>query len=56
MSEGQDTTVARLEIHADVDRRAAEALALEIRRLARRHGVALKTVRVETASEDADAL
>lgn len=54
MGADSDKHAARLEIHADLDRRGAEALALEIRRLARRHGVALKTVRVEMASDEAE--
>jgi hypothetical protein len=36
----------------DLDRREAEALRIEIWGLARRHGIRLKTVRVESAGED----
>jgi hypothetical protein len=36
----------------DLDRREAEALRIEIWGLARRHGIRLKAVRVESAGED----
>ena len=37
----------RFEITGDLERPAAEALELELRRLARRHGVELEQVRIE---------
>ena len=44
----------RIRLPAPDDRVAAEALALEIRRLARRHGVDVKSVRVEAGGLDAE--
>jgi type IV pilus biogenesis protein CpaD/CtpE len=44
----------RLCLPAPDDRVAAEALALEIRRLARQHGIEVKSVRVEAGELDAD--
>jgi len=44
----------RLRLPAPDDRVAAEALALEIRRLAHRHGIEVKSVRVEAGGLDAD--
>ena len=44
----------RLRLPAPDDRVAAEALALEIRRLARQHGIEVKSVRVEAGELDAD--
>jgi type IV pilus biogenesis protein CpaD/CtpE len=44
----------RLRLPAPDDRVAAEALALEIRRLARRHGIDVKSVRVEAGGVGAD--
>jgi len=44
----------RLRLPAPDDRVAAEALALEIRRLARQHGIEVKSVRVEAGGLDAD--
>lgn len=46
--------VCSLEVRGDLDRRAAEALLLEIRALARRHGVSVKSARVEIVP-DAEA-
>ena len=37
----------RLEIRGELDRRAAESLEIEIRRLAQRHGVVIKEIRIE---------
>jgi len=37
----------RLEIRGELDRRAAESLELEIRQLAKRHGVIIKEIRIE---------
>jgi hypothetical protein len=39
----------RIEIRGSLDRRAAEGLELEIRRLAQRHGVVIKQIRIEPA-------
>ncbi|HTK89840.1 MAG TPA: hypothetical protein VL948_06320 [Verrucomicrobiae bacterium] len=44
----------RLRLPAPDDRVAAEALVLEIRRLARRHGLVVKSVRVEAGGLDAE--
>lgn len=44
--------VRRIEMTGDLDRREAEALRIEIWGLARRHGIRLKAVRVESAGED----
>ena len=44
----------RIRLPAPDDRVAAEALALEIRRLARKHGLVVKSVRVEAGGLDAD--
>lgn len=53
---GDDAAPAgeRLRLPAPDDRVAAEALALEIRRLARRHGIEVKSVRVEAGGLGAD--
>lgn len=37
----------RLEIRGELDRRAAESLEIEIRQLAKRHGVIIKEIRIE---------
>jgi len=54
--DGGDATPAGegLRLPAPDDRVAAEALALEIRRLAHRHGIEVKSVRVERGELDAD--
>lgn len=52
--EGAAAPGERLRLPAPDDRVAAEALALEIRRLARRHGIEVKSVRVEAGELDAD--
>ena len=44
--------VERIEMTGDLDRREAEALRIEIWGLARRHGIRLKAIRVESAGED----
>ncbi len=44
----------RIRLPAPDDRVAAEALALEIRRLARQHGVDVKSVRVEAGGLEAE--
>lgn len=50
----QDTgdQVTRLEITGSLDRHAAEALQLEVRRLARRYGVEVRSVRIEREEID----
>lgn len=54
--DGEDASASgeRLRLPAPDDRVAAEALALEIRRLARQHGIEVKSVRVEAGGLDAD--
>jgi uncharacterized protein (DUF58 family) len=42
----------RLEVVGDLDAAAAEALRLEIRRLARRHGVAVLELRIDRQSSE----
>ncbi|HET8530366.1 MAG TPA: hypothetical protein VFO08_04405 [Methylomirabilota bacterium] len=42
----------RIEMTSEFDRREAEALRIEIWGLARRHGIRLKAIRVESAGED----
>jgi len=37
----------RLEIRGELDRRAVESLEIEIRRLAKRHGMVIKEIRIE---------
>lgn len=44
--------VRRIEMTSEFDRREAEALRIEIWGLARRHGIRLKAIRVESAGED----
>ena len=39
----------RIEITSDLDRKAVEALRLEIQRLSRLHGIPITTVRIERA-------
>ena len=46
-------TARRIEVTGELDRRTAEALALEIRRLARQHGVEVMSCRVLPATDDA---
>ncbi len=48
--EGQ---VSRFQISGDLNRHALEALHLELRRLAARHGVEVAEFRVEKAEDDA---
>jgi len=47
-------TARRIEVTGELDRRTAEALALEIRRLARQHGVEVVSCNVLPATDDAD--
>jgi hypothetical protein len=49
-AEGQ--VCQRIEITGDMDRKAVEALQLEIRRLARLHGVGIADLRIERAPAD----
>lgn len=44
-------TVRRIELAGDLDRHAAEALQLEVRRLAKRHGIDIEEVRMEETGE-----
>jgi hypothetical protein len=44
--------VRRIEITGEFGRREAEALRIEIGNLARRYGIRLKSLRVESAEED----
>ena len=50
---GEDAAPDAVQVTASGDRVAAEALALEIRRLARRHGLEVKDVRVRSAEAPA---
>ena len=47
MGTSSDERIHRVEISGRMDRHAAEALQLELRRLAKRHGVDIKEVRIE---------
>ncbi len=53
-SDGAASVGEKLFLPAPDDRVAAEALALEIRRLARQHGIEVKSVRVEAGELDVD--
>jgi type IV pilus biogenesis protein CpaD/CtpE len=53
-SDGAASAGEKLFLPAPDDRVAAEALALEIRRLARQHGIEVKSVRVEAGELDVD--
>jgi hypothetical protein len=44
-----EAPVRRIEVGGDLDRRSAEALALEIRALAKRHGFEIRDVKVTTS-------
>jgi hypothetical protein len=50
---GVDTGVRshRIELSGDLDRRSAEVLALEIRALAKRHGLEVQDVRVVSVTK-----
>lgn len=52
MSE-RDTAIERIEIIGPFDRRDAEALQLELRRLAKRHGVEIEDLRIEEVRDEA---
>jgi hypothetical protein len=45
--------IGRIEITGELDRGAVEALCLEVRRLARRHGVDVTAVRIEKVRGEA---
>ena len=47
--------VCRIEISGDLDRHAAEALQLEVRRLAKRYGVDIKEIRIAEVADDFSA-
>ena len=49
-----DADAERIEITGCLDREAAEALQLEIRRLARLHGVEIADLKIEATSDEAD--
>jgi hypothetical protein len=42
----------RFEVHGRMDRHAAEALQLEIRRLAKRYGIEVKQIRIERPEKE----
>ena len=48
----EDSDGLRIEITSGLDRKAAEALRLEIRRLGQLHGVRITALRVERAPAD----
>jgi hypothetical protein len=48
-----DGEIERLEIGGDLNRAEVEALALDLRRLARRHGVEIRALRIERVEGDA---
>lgn len=52
MEQDSAGSVHRIEATADLDRHAAEALSLEIRRLARRHGVDIKELRIDRVADE----
>jgi len=54
MSDAPRERVPALEISGDLDRYAAEMLRLEIRRLAQRHRLDLREVRIEPAPETSE--
>ena len=45
----------RIALSGNLDRQSAEALQLELRRLARRHGIAIKSARIERADQGQEA-
>lgn len=47
MEEPSGERIPRVEISGRMDRHAAEALRLELRRLAKRHGVDIEEVRID---------
>ena len=52
MSEREGGKHQRIEIAGDLDRKAAEALQLELRHLARLQGVEIRDLRIERAPVD----
>ena len=52
MEDKPPETVRRFEVTGDLDRHAVEALQLELRRLAKRHGVEIKVLRIEKIVEE----
>ncbi|MBI3457547.1 MAG: hypothetical protein HY002_17345 [Candidatus Rokubacteria bacterium] len=55
MEEDPAEAVHRIEITGIPDRHAAEALQLEIRRLARRYGIDIREIRIEEVANDFSA-
>lgn len=51
MEKDSTWVVRRIELTGDLDRHAAEALQLEIRRLAKRYGIEIEEFRIEEAGE-----
>jgi hypothetical protein len=51
MEKDSTRAVRRIELTGDLDRHAAEALQLEIRRLAKRYGIEIEECRIEEAGE-----
>lgn len=49
-----EQVVHRIEISGDLGRHAVEALQLEIRRLAKRHGVEISELRIEAEDDEDD--
>ena len=45
----------RIALSGNLDRQSAEALRLELQRLARRHGITIKSTRVENADHGQEA-
>jgi hypothetical protein len=52
MDDETEHVAHRIEVSGQLDRRAAEALLLEARRLARRYGLEIGEIRVETAEPE----
>ncbi len=50
----RQAAVLEIEITGDLDAHAAEALWLELRRLAKRYGAAIEEFRVEEVADDAE--
>jgi len=51
MEKDSTRAVRRIELAGDLDRHAAEALQLEIRRLAKRYGIDIEEFRIEETGE-----
>jgi hypothetical protein len=54
MTDARRNAAPALEISGDLDRYAAEVLRLEIRRLARRHQIEVREIRIEPAPEESE--